>query len=65
MPDHDGIVEWYKGSGLRPFLDMLPDREKQLDFCNDYRQIISETYPIEKSDKVLLPFTRIFFIVYK
>ena len=65
MPNHDSIVEWYKGSGLRPFLDMLPNGEKQLDFCNDYRKIISEIYPIEKSNKVLLPFTRIFFIAYK
>lgn len=65
MPDHESIVEWYKGSGLRPFLDMLPGGEKQSAFCDDYKALVSESYPIEKSGKVLLPFTRVFFAAYK
>ena len=64
LPDHDGIVEWYKGTGLRPFLNMLPDERLRSDFCNDYRRLICETYPMEKDGRVLLPFTRIFFIAY-
>lgn len=65
LPDHDGIVEWYKGTGLRPFLDMLPDDALRADFCEAYRQWIAKTYPIERDGRVLLPFTRIFFIVHK
>jgi trans-aconitate 2-methyltransferase len=68
MPDHKSIVEWYKGTGLRPFMDMIPDEKKRLDFCNEYGQIISRKYPIKnigKNSSVLLPFTRIFFIAYK
>ena len=30
MPDVEAIGQWYKGSGLRPFLDVLPD-----DDCRD------------------------------
>ena len=65
MPDHKSIVEWYKGTGLRPFIDMIPDDKKQMDFCNDYERLISEIYPVEKDGRVLFPFTRIFFTVYK
>ena len=65
MPDHEGIVEWYKGTGLRPFMDMIPDEKKRLDFCNDYKRLVSQKYPVEKNGNVLLPFTRIFFIAYK
>ncbi len=65
LPNYDGIVEWYKGTGLRPFLDMLPNDALRADFCEEYRQQIAKTYPIERDGRVLLPFTRIFFIVYK
>lgn len=65
LPDHDGIVEWYKGTGLRPFLDMLPDDALRADFCEHYRQLIEKTYSVERDGRVLLPFTRIFFVAYK
>jgi len=65
MRDHSDIVDWYMGTGLRPFLDMLPDNETRIDFCSEYRKLLYEAYPVEKNGKVLLPFTRIFFIAYK
>jgi trans-aconitate 2-methyltransferase len=65
MPSHDDIVEWYKGSGLRPFLDLLPDDARRRDFCGEYRERIAAAYPVERDGKVILPFTRIFFLVYK
>jgi Trans-aconitate methyltransferase len=37
MNSHDDIVEWYKGTGLRPFLDMLPDEKLKLEFTMEYR----------------------------
>lgn len=65
MHDYRSIVEWYKGTGLRPFLDMLPDENKRIDFCNDYRYLIAKNYSAEKSGNTLLPFTRIFFVAYR
>lgn len=62
---HDDIVEWYKGSGLRPFLDMLPDGAAREEFRREYGERIGRAYPAEKDGGVILPFTRIFFLVYK
>lgn len=65
MSDHGGIVEWYKGTGLRPYLDTLPSEALREEFCADYRRLIERAYPVERDGKVLFPFTRIFFLVYK
>lgn len=65
LPSHNDIVEWYKGTGLRAFLDMLPDDALRSRFISEYGERIAKTYPIEKDGRVILPFTRIFFLVYK
>lgn len=65
MKSHDDIVEWYKGTGLRPFLDMLPTEELKAEFCEEYKTQIASAYSVEKDKNVLLPFTRIFFTAYK
>ena len=65
MSSHADILEWYKGSGLRPFLDMLPDTAMKEAFCGDYLDGISKAYPTEIDGRILLPFTRIFFMVNK
>ncbi|MDL2225720.1 methyltransferase domain-containing protein [Eubacteriales bacterium OttesenSCG-928-M02] len=65
MAGHGEIVEWYKGSGLRPFLDMLDGESWKAEFLLDYRERMEKAYPIQKDGKVLFPFTRIFFLAYK
>ena len=65
MSSHDDIVDWYKGTGLRVFLDLLPDDQARRNFCSEYSERIAKAYPIEKDGNVILPFTRIFFLVYK
>jgi len=62
MPDAAAIVEWYKGSGMRPFLDVIqsaPDRER---FIAEYLERISEAYPQRADGRVLFPFRRLFAI---
>lgn len=65
MESHQAIVEWYKGSGLRPFLNKLPDETLRQRFTGEYFRAIEQAYPTERDGKVLLPFNRVFFLIYK
>lgn len=56
-----GVVEWFKGSGLRPFLQPLDDREKA-QFLEQYHTAIEQAYPALSDGSVLLPFPRLFIV---
>jgi trans-aconitate 2-methyltransferase len=57
----DGIVEWFKGSGLRPYLSLLGEAERLL-FLEEYKECISRSYRPMNDGIVLLPFPRIFIV---
>ncbi len=65
MPDAAGIVEWYKGTGLRPFLDALPDDKQRAEFTSQYLERIRRAYPARANGRVLFPFRRLFLIAYR
>ena len=58
------IVEWYKGTGLRPFLDALSPTE-QTRFLTDYETLLTAAYPLQADGRVLFPFLRFFLIAYR
>jgi trans-aconitate 2-methyltransferase len=65
LPDVEAIAEWYKGSGLRPYLDVLPDPAEQHYFVAEYLKSIRASYPPRADGRVLFPFRRLLFVAYK
>lgn len=59
----DAVVEWFKGSALRPFLAALDDGERAA-FLARYRDAIAGPggYPALADGTVLLPFPRLFIV---
>ncbi len=65
MADAAAIVEWYKGTGLRPFLDALANDQQKADFTAQYVEGIARAYPVRKDGRVIFPFRRLFLIAYQ
>lgn len=60
VPSHSSVIEWYKGSGLRPYLESLDQIEKQ-EFINDLLKLIETSYPVQADSSVILKMPRLFF----
>ncbi len=60
----DAVVEWFKGSGLRPYLQPLAP-EQQAEFLRRYRERVERAYPAQADGAVLLPFPRLFLVATK
>jgi trans-aconitate 2-methyltransferase len=65
MPNAQAIVEWYKGTGLRPFLEALADDADRAAFLDEYLLRIGQAYPPRSDGHVLFPFRRLFIVAYR
>jgi trans-aconitate 2-methyltransferase len=61
MDGPEGIVEWMKGTGLRPFLQRLEGADLAA-FLESYLEKLALAYPRRADGKVLFPFRRIFLV---
>ncbi|MFJ2363932.1 trans-aconitate 2-methyltransferase [Pseudomonas sp. NPDC087697] len=55
------VVEWFKGSGLRPFLEPLDEAEK-VQYLEHYLAALEPFFPVLADGSVLLPFPRLFIV---
>ena len=55
------IVEWFKGTGLRPFIQPLTP-EEQTEFLAKYEAALAKEYRSWPDGTVLLPFPRLFIV---
>jgi len=61
IENHAGVVEWFKGSGLRPFLAPL-GLEMREAFVSRYTDEIKLAYAIRSDGRVMLKFPRLFIL---
>jgi trans-aconitate 2-methyltransferase len=59
MPGPEGVVEWFKGSALRPFISTL-DPVLRDGFLAAYTAEVARHYSKRFDGKVLLRFPRLF-----
>ncbi|MCS3739124.1 MULTISPECIES: trans-aconitate 2-methyltransferase [unclassified Rhizobium] len=64
MADAAAIVEWVKGTGLRPYLDHAGEDHRD-EFLADYLGRVEKAYPKMSDGRVLLRFPRIFMVAVK
>ena len=62
MPDLDGIVEWYKSTGLRPYLDCIRDAQRRQEFLEEYKSRLDPFYSKSEVGGVPFLFRRIFIV---
>ncbi|EAU36025.1 trans-aconitate 2-methyltransferase [Aspergillus terreus NIH2624] len=61
LENHEAIVEWLKGTGLRPYVDPLGPAEKKA-FIAEYLKRLEGAYPRSVDGRVLLRFPRLFVV---
>jgi len=60
LGSHADIMEWYRGTGLRPYLSALP-KEERAAFEADVRDRVVQAYPKQKDGRIIFRFPRFFF----
>lgn len=64
MPSHESIIEWYKGTGLRPYLNELSEHEAE-EFEREVYNEVVKAYPIQSNGEIIFRFPRFFFTATK
>ncbi|MGE3268047.1 MAG: methyltransferase domain-containing protein [Chloroflexota bacterium] len=57
----DPVLEWVKGTGLRPILNALSE-DQRATYLAEYARRLREAYPMRANGKTLYPFRRLFIV---
>jgi trans-aconitate 2-methyltransferase len=61
----EALLDWYRGTGLRPFLEALAGDEERREFERKLLDRFTAAYPRQPDGRVLFPFQRLFFVAYR
>lgn len=64
MPSHQSIMEWYKSTGLRPYLQALEEEDRAVFEAEVYSEVM-KAYPVQENGEVIFRFPRLFFTAVK
>jgi len=59
------IIEWFRGTGLRPFLAVLESEDQRKRFEELLLAKYTRAYPPQNDGRILFPFRRLFIIAYQ
>ncbi|MGA2079218.1 MAG: methyltransferase domain-containing protein [Holophaga sp.] len=65
MASHQALLEWYEGTGMRPYLERLPDEAARAAFRSELLEAFRSEFPLAVDGKVAMPFRRLFFVAWK
>ena len=65
VSDPQAIVDWIRGTGLRPFLSALATDAERRAFEAALLSRVAASYPRRPDGRVLFPFRRLFVIAYR
>jgi trans-aconitate 2-methyltransferase len=65
MDDPSAIVEWIRGTGLRPFLAACANDAERAEFERELLRGVEQAYPRQADGRVLFPFRRLFVVAYR
>jgi trans-aconitate 2-methyltransferase len=65
LPGSQAVLDWFRGTGLRPYLEALSSDEERQRFEKLLLERYNAAYPRRPSGQVLFPFRRLFFVAYR
>ena len=65
LGSHMGLIEWYSGTGMRPWLERLASDTERQAFKDAVLEAAKPSYPVRKDGSIFFPFRRIFITAVK
>jgi trans-aconitate 2-methyltransferase len=65
MNSHQELIDWYKSTAMKPYLDSLPNDESRSEFEKEILIECIAAYQPQRDGKILYPFRRLFFTARK
>jgi trans-aconitate 2-methyltransferase len=65
LPSHRALLDFIRSTGLKPYLEAIPEAEARAKFEGEVLAESAKAYPARADGHVLFPFDRLFFVAYR